>query len=409
MSDIGIIGAGTAGLHLALLLQQRGLEPTLYAERTADEVRGGRLPNTVAHNYRTRARERALGVNHWDETAPAIDGHWHFFPGEQPLEFPGYFPNPSLSVDYRLYQARLLEDFEERGGTAVVGALTVDDLSRLSERHDLLVVSTGRGGFGDLFPAISGRSPFSEPQRLISAGLYSGVAPTSGQEYVTFSVTPGYGEIIEIPMQSSAGRVSVLLFECIPGGDLEVLARTSCEDDPAGYERTVLEKIRAYCPPVSERIDQASFALVDPSSILQGAVTPTVRHSYARLDNGRYAIAAGDAHVAMDPVVGLGANAASLGAWALGETILEGGPFDEQFCQRVDERRLPGVLAHFDFTCLMLGAPPPHVLEVIGAMSQNLALANDFTDNFTDPSRHLANLSSPEAAAAYIAAFSPPQ
>ena len=58
MSGTGIVGAGTAGLHLALLLQKRGVEATLYAERTADEVRSGRLPNTVVHNHRTRARER---------------------------------------------------------------------------------------------------------------------------------------------------------------------------------------------------------------------------------------------------------------------------------------------------------------------------------------------------------------
>ena len=58
MPEIGIVGAGTAGLHLALLLQQRGLQPTLYAERSADEVRDGRLPNTVAHHHHTRSREQ---------------------------------------------------------------------------------------------------------------------------------------------------------------------------------------------------------------------------------------------------------------------------------------------------------------------------------------------------------------
>jgi 2-polyprenyl-6-methoxyphenol hydroxylase-like FAD-dependent oxidoreductase len=73
MSAIGIVGAGTAGLHLALLLQQRRLEPTLYAERTADEVRAGRLPNTVAHHHHTRACERQRAVHDWDEFGPAYD------------------------------------------------------------------------------------------------------------------------------------------------------------------------------------------------------------------------------------------------------------------------------------------------------------------------------------------------
>ena len=135
MSDIGIVGAGTAGLHLALLLQARGLEPTLYAERTADEVRLGRLVNTVVHNHRTRAREREIGANLWDETAPPIQGHWHSIPHEpERLEFPGYFRSPSLSVDYRLYQSGLLELFEERGGKVEVGPVSAADLGRLAER-----------------------------------------------------------------------------------------------------------------------------------------------------------------------------------------------------------------------------------------------------------------------------------
>jgi hypothetical protein len=402
VADVGIVGAGTAGLHLALLLQQRGLEPTLYAERTANEVRAGRIPNTVVHNHRTRARERELGVNHWDESSVPIAGHWHCLPG--PPEFPGFFASPSLSVDYRLYQARLLEDFEARGGTVVVGAVGADDLPRLSGRHDLIAVSTGRGGFGRLFPPLPGRSPFDAPARLLSAGLYTGVAPATDTHYVTLAILPGHGEVIQIPMESFDGLVCVLLFECLPGGDLEVLARTPYEDDPKGYGRTVLEKLRVHCPSIFARVDPAAFALTGPGSILQGAVTPTARASYASLDGGKVAIALGDAHVAMDPVVGLGANSASLAAWILGEAIAEGGPFDEAFCRRVDEQRLPAVMAHFDFTNFML-APEPQLLDVLGAMSQNPALANDFTDNFTVPARQLEHLASPDAAAAYIASF----
>jgi hypothetical protein len=205
-------------------------------------------------------------------------------------------------------------------------------------------------------------------------------------------------------MQSREGLVEVLLFECVPGGDLEVVARTRYADDPNAHDRLVLEKLRTYAPRVAERVDVSEFGVVDPTSALQGAIVPTVRRSYLELDGGTYAIAAGDLHVSMDPVVGLGANAASLSAFALGETIAEGGPFDEAFCKRVDERRLPGVLAHFDFTSFML-APKEQLFPVIGAMSQNPALADDFTDNFTDPARHLEHLASPETAAAYVESF----
>ena len=278
MSDIGIIGAGTAGLHLALLLQLRGLEPTLYAERTADEVRRGRLPTpsstTTAHarvsgrsaptcGTRQPRRSRVTGIR--SPTEP------------ERLEFPGYFPNASLSVDYRLYQSRLLELFEERGGKVEVGPVSTADLGRLGERHDLLAVSTGRGELIDLFPPLAGRSPFQQPARLLSAGLYRGIADAGEPRHIVLSLLGPLGEIINIPMESGDGMVEVVLFECVPGGDLEGVARTPYADDPKAHDRLVLEKLRMYAPRVFERVDEASFGVVDPSSIVQGAIVPTVR------------------------------------------------------------------------------------------------------------------------------------
>lgn len=403
MADIGIVGAGTAGLHLALFLQQHGVEPTLYAERGPDEVRAGRLPNTVAHHHRTRARERTLGVNHWDGSGPSYGRHCHYFGGEHPLGFPGDFSQPSLAVDYRIYLSRLLEDFEGHGGKVELGTIGADDLSRLASRHDLLAVATGRGGLADLFPPLPGRSPFDGPQRLLSAGLYAGIAYAE-PICVTFGVSPGHGEIIEIPIETFEGNATTLLFECAPGGDLEVLARTPYDDDPRAYEALALEKLRDHFPPIFERADASSFALTRPSSILQGAVAPTVREPYASLE-GAFAFAVGDAHVAVDPLVGQGANAASYSAWVLGEAIVEGGPFDEAFCRRVDERRREFVLGVFDWTNFML-APQPHLFDLVGAMSQNKRLCDDFTENFNYPDRQWEHLRSPEETSAYIASFS---
>jgi 2-polyprenyl-6-methoxyphenol hydroxylase-like FAD-dependent oxidoreductase len=403
VADVGIVGAGTAGLHLALLLQKHGLEPTLYAERSPEDVRNGRLPNTVVHNHRTRAREREIGANLWDEAAPPIDGHWHWVPaGPEALDFPGYFERPSLAVDYRLYQAQLLEEFASRGGKVEVGAVGAEELGRLAPRHDLIAISTGRGGLTDLFPRTERSWP--EPGRLLSAGLYAGIADSGAPRHVVLSLLGPVGEIINIPMLSREGLVQVVLFECVPGGPLEPVARTPYGDDPAAHDRLVLDTLREFAPRVYERIDESEFGVVDPTSILQGAVVPTVRESYRVLDGGTYALSLGDAHVAMDPVVGLGANAASLSAFALGETIVEGGPFDEAFCRRVDERRLPGVLAHYDFTAFML-RPQPQLLPIVGAMARSRALADDFTDNFTQPWKHLEHLASEETATRYVSTF----
>ncbi len=403
MGNIAIVGAGTAGLQLALMLQQNGIEPTLYAERTSDDIRSGRLPNTVIHNYRTRSRERNLGVNHWDDAGLEIKGHWHYVNGEAPLSFPGYFEGASLGVDYRLYQSVLLEDFENRGGRVEYGPVSADDVGSLGSRHDLVVICTGRGGFGDLFPAIDGRSPFDAPARYISAGLYDGISHDRDEHFVTLSLSRE-GEFIEAPMHTFDGNVSVLLFESVPGGALEAVARTRYADDPVAHDRGVLELVREYNPVLYERIDPAAFGALGPNNVLQGAVTPVVRNSHTEIDAGTYAIALGDAHVTIDPVCGQGANAASAAAFALGEAILEGNSLDAAFCRSVDERRLPLILGSFDFTNFML-KPQSHLFDVIGAMSANPDLSDDFTEGFTEPERQWRNLGSAEAAGAYVESF----
>ena len=64
-----------------------------------------------------------------------------------------------------------------------------------------------------------------------------------------------------------------------------------------------------------------------------------LREDYAVLPNGKVAIALGDAHSVVDPVVGQGANSASYSAWELGAVIAEDPNFDERFAQKVAARR----------------------------------------------------------------------
>ncbi len=54
------------------------------------------------------------------------------------------------------------------------GVVDAADVGRLAAEHDLVVVSTGRGGWSDLFPRVPGRS-LDAPRRLLSAGLYAGI------------------------------------------------------------------------------------------------------------------------------------------------------------------------------------------------------------------------------------------
>ncbi|HYO52598.1 MAG TPA: monooxygenase, partial [Archangium sp.] len=94
MADIGIIGAGTAGLHLGLRLLANGIPVTLYAERDPETLRTSRLPGTVSHHAPTRARERELGVNHWDRPDFVMFHVSVNVGGPQPFGFRGYFEEP---------------------------------------------------------------------------------------------------------------------------------------------------------------------------------------------------------------------------------------------------------------------------------------------------------------------------
>src|SRR5215216_1441407 len=120
MNNIGIIGAGIAGLQLGLFLRSYGIEATIYTEKTPDQQRAARLSNVVIRNAHTRERERILGVNHWDSAAPDLMGLAFRIGGSRPLTVAGDFELPANIVDMRIYQAQLLEDVAARGGRVVV-------------------------------------------------------------------------------------------------------------------------------------------------------------------------------------------------------------------------------------------------------------------------------------------------
>jgi len=388
---IGIVGAGTAGLHLGLLLRQHDIEVTLFTDRRPSEYAGMRLLNTVAHHAVTLERETALGINHWPEAQCGYFGHYYYIGAKpQALEFYGDLHAPSRAVDYRLYQPRLMEDFLEQGGEIDYREIRAEDVGSLSANFDLLVVCTGKGPLGQMFQHEPAHSPFDRPQRALCVGLFKGIKETPTRA-VTMFFSPGAGEMIEIPTLSFNGMATALVIENIPGGDLEILAKTKYEDDPRAFLDLLLSKLRQHYPTCAARIDENEFDLANsPLDILQGGVTPTVRKSHVVLDNGKLAVALGDVHAVVDPVLGQGANVASYAAWILGEEIIAQDVFDERFVERVNLRRQDRVLGATRWTNFMLTnlkAMPLELQQFIFQLSQHKPLADMFTDNFNYPER----------------------
>jgi hypothetical protein len=403
MKGIGIVGAGVAGLQLALRLQQHGVPVTLYSDRTPDQVRAGRLPSTVCRFAPTRERERALSITRWDDPALATFGINLQITGT-PIAFRGSFSRPASFLDMRVYQATLLEDVAAAGVQVVFGTVEPAAVVDLSRNHSLMVVATGRGQLAEMFARLPERSPYAEPQRRLFAGLFHGITMPD-PPVMSFSVAPGHGEVFNAPFHSFDGPVSALLVEAVPGGDLEPLTHANYPDNPAGFRSAVLDGLRVHAPEVFERVNQDAFDLTGPRDMHRGAIVPVVRRGYAALDTGVYAQAIGDAHILNDPILGQGANAASHAAWTLADAILGGGPFDASFCRQVEQKIWSYARNVSEWSNAFLQPPPDHVLELFGAANENAAIADELVDIFAAPQQAWAIFGSAPGAAAFLRGF----
>jgi len=395
MPDIGIIGGGVGGTHLGLFLQQHGVPATIYTAKTPAEHLSARITNVVVRSGRTRARERALGVDFWDADAPNLEQFVVTINGPRPLTFSGALNPPAHVVDMRIYWARLLEEFARRGGSLVFRTLDTGAVEELSTRHDLLVVASGRGALSNLFPRLPEHSPFATPQRLVLAGLFRGIAYPRPLAFQAI-VNRGHGEMLEFPLFSFESGLTALGIEAREGGAFSILGKfhkSRFDEQRSEFEATVLGLLRDYAPSVYARVDPARFAVARPLDIGYAAITPTVRRGYARLPNGRTILALGDAHITMDPVTGQGANKASHAAFVAGAAIGETTTFDEDFCARVTQQMCEFALPVSDACNARLVAPPQHVVDLLTAAARHQAVADFYTGGFNDPDRfwHIAS------------------
>ncbi len=254
----------------------------------------------------------------------------------------------------------------------------------------------------ELFPRDRARSPFSQPPRVLTAGLYHGVAFPEPLG-VSFNVSPGAGEIFQAPFFSFDGRVSTIMVEALPGSPLEVLRHLRYEDDPEAFEATLLRLLAEHAPAIRERVDDRHFGLTRPADLLQGAITPTVRRAWARVDDDRYAVAVGDAWVLNDPIVGQGANLGSHSAWTLGRAIVGSETYDESFCRRVEREMWGYAESVTNFTNAFLLPPPAHVVELLGAAASDRDVADALISNFADPPAMWRTIATPEGTRDFLA------
>lgn len=406
MRKVLIVGAGQAGLQLALSLQRHDYDVTVMSARTPDEIRAGRIMSTQCMFGPSLQNERDFDLNLWEQETPNVNGLGLSIAapdGSRALDWVSELDEPAQSVDQRVKMAGWLELLEDRGGQVVYHGVTTSDLDGLAKLYDLVVIAAGKGELVELFDRDATRSPYSTPQRALSVAYVHGLAPRPEHpdfSAVRFNVVPGIGELFMIPAYTLSGPCDIMFFEGIPGGPLD------CWDDrpgPVEHLDRMLDLARQYVPWEFDRC--ANVALTDHRATLAGSYAPVVRRPVGKLPEGGMVLGMADVVVANDPITGQGSNNASKCASSYLDSILARGdrPFDADWMSETFETYWTNARHVTDWTNAMLMPPPEHVMNILGAAASVPAVARRFVNGFADPTDFERWFMSPDKAQHYLA------
>ncbi|MFE5796041.1 styrene monooxygenase/indole monooxygenase family protein [Streptomyces sp. NPDC056503] len=406
MRKILIVGAGQSGLQLALGLQSQGYEVTLMSNRTADEIRSGRVMSTQCMFDTALRHERDLGLDFWASQAPRIQGLGVSVAGPDSarvIDWVGRLDGYAQSVDQRVKMAGWLETFAQRGGQLVIHGAAVGDLDFFARRYDLVLIAAGKGELVSMFGRDADRSPHSEPQRALAVAYVHGLGPRPEHpefDAVRCNLVPGVGELFVMPTLTTGGRADILFWEGVPGGPLDVFQGVK---DPSEHLALTLELMERFTP--WEYARATKVELTDAGGTLAGRYAPTVRNPVGHLPGGGLVLGVADVVVANDPITGQGSNSASKCAAAYLSAIVEHGdkPFDEEWMRSAFDRYWRIAEPVTKWTNAMLAPPPEHVLQLIGAAGELQPIADRFANGFDDPADFENFFFDPEKASGYLA------
>src|SRR4051794_29344532 len=309
MPSFLIVGAGQAGLQLALGLVQDGHDVTVVSNRAPDDIRNGRVMSSQCMFDAALEHERELKIDFWADECPDIDGVSLAVPapdGGKAVDWAARLERPAQSVDQRLKMPAWMEALERQGGKLVLHDATIPDLEGYARHHDLVIVAAGKGEVAQLFERDPSRSPYDQPMRALALTYVTGMTPRPEYSAVCFNLIPTVGEYFVFPALTTTGTCEIMVFEGIPGGPMDCWGDVTTPEEHLEKSKWILE---TFMPWEAERCRDVE--LTDDNGILAGRFPPTVRSSVAELPSGRFVLGLADAVMLNDPITGQGSNNAA--------------------------------------------------------------------------------------------------
>ncbi|MFB7633619.1 styrene monooxygenase/indole monooxygenase family protein [Streptomyces sp. NPDC056149] len=384
MRSIAIVGAGQAGVQLALGLRQQGYDVTLVSNRTPQQVLDGRVMSTQIMFGDSMAIERDLGLDRWQDEAPTIEGlsFTIALDAAKHIDFEARLAAPAQSVDQRVKIAAWLREFEAAGGALRIAEAGVADLESLAASHDLVVVAAGKGELGKLFERDAERSAFDGPQRVAAVSYVHGLRPRDSFVSCGANLMPGLGEYFIVPALTKSGPCDCIFLNAVPGGPLDAFGNVSSPEEHLALTKELLDK---HLPWEGKRAAEAR--LTDAGGVLAGRIPPTVRRPVATLPSGRSVLGLADVVVLNDPVTGQGSNNAAKSADVYLREILARGAdrFDADWMNATFEKFWEYAQHVVRWTNGLLPPAPDHVVALFDAAQHAPSLASAIAEGFNRP------------------------
>jgi hypothetical protein len=408
MAKITIVGAGQAGLQLAFGLLSHGYDVTVVSNRTPEQIRDGRVTSSQCMFGDSLAHERELGIDLWQDEVPPVEQIALTVPappdspaaGGKAFSWAGTLDAKAQSVDQRLKMPRWLSEIEKRGGSVSIEEADVRALEKYAAESDLVIVAAGKGEIAGLFTRDDEKSAFDAPQRGLALTYVHGLTPRPERGGVDFNLVPGIGEYFVFPALTLSGPCHIMTWEAVPGSPMDQFKAGAT---PAEHLATSKELLKTFLPWEYERAADAE--LTDDGGILAGRFAPVVRKPVAELPSGALVFGLADVVVLNDPITGQGTNNAAKAAASYLNSILSHGdaPFDRAFMERAFDTYWKYASFVTTWTSAMLGAPPPHVLQLLGAATEHVSIADRFANGFNNPADFFEWFMDPAKAEAYLA------